>query len=133
MSRPKPTTKDDVRQLSGPERSAIVMLALGEEHSARIWQMMDEDEVKEVSQVMSSLGAVSSSLVEKLLVDFVSQMSGTGSLLGSYEATERLISKFMPGDKVSQIMEEIRGPAGRTMWDKLANVNETVLANYLKK
>jgi flagellar motor switch protein FliG len=29
-------------------------------------------------------------------------------------------------------MEEIRGPAGRTMWDKLANVNETVLANYLK-
>jgi len=38
----------------------------------------------------------------------------------------------MPGEKVSQIMEEIRGPAGRTMWDKLANVNETVLANYLK-
>ncbi|MBX6746012.1 MAG: flagellar motor switch protein FliG, partial [Acetobacteraceae bacterium] len=27
---------------------------------------------------------------------------------------------------------EIRGPAGRTMWDKLGNVNETVLANYLK-
>ena len=29
-------------------------------------------------------------------------------------------------------MEELRGPAGRTMWDKLANVNEQVLANYLK-
>jgi len=29
-------------------------------------------------------------------------------------------------------MDEIRGPAGRTMWDKLANVNEAVLANYLK-
>lgn len=29
-------------------------------------------------------------------------------------------------------MEEIRGPAGRTMWDKLGNVNETVLVNYLK-
>jgi flagellar motor switch protein FliG len=71
-------------------------------------------------------------LVEKLLVDFVSQMSGTGSLMGSYESTERIISRIMPQEKVSQIMEEIRGPAGRTMWDKLANVNETVLANYLK-
>jgi flagellar motor switch protein FliG len=81
---------------------------------------------------MSNLGAVSSSLVEKLMVEFVSQMSGTGSLMGSYESTERLIARFMPQDKVSQIMEEIRGPAGRTMWDKLANVNETVLANYLK-
>jgi flagellar motor switch protein FliG len=132
MSRAKPAIKDDPRQLSGAERSAIVMLALGEEHSARLWQMMDEDEVKEISQVMSTLGSVSSALVEKLLVDFVAQMSGTGSLLGSYEATERLIAKFMPEEKVSQIMEEIRGPAGRTMWDKLANVNETVLANYLK-
>ncbi|HEY7978871.1 MAG TPA: flagellar motor switch protein FliG [Rhizomicrobium sp.] len=132
MSRAKANAKEDIRQLSGAERSAIVMLALGEEHSAKLWQMMDEDEVKEISQVMSTLGSISSTLVDKLLVDFVSQMSGTGSLLGSYEATERLIAKFMPEDKVGQIMEEIRGPAGRTMWDKLANVNETVLANYLK-
>jgi flagellar motor switch protein FliG len=29
-------------------------------------------------------------------------------------------------------MEDIRGPAGRTMWDKLANVNEGVLAAFLK-
>ncbi|MBL6854715.1 MAG: flagellar motor switch protein FliG [Alphaproteobacteria bacterium] len=130
--RTKPPVKDDLRQLSGAERSAIVMLSLGEEHSQKIWQMMDEDEVKEVSQVMSTLGTVSSSLIEKLLVDFVSQMSGTGSLMGSYESTERLLARMMPEDKVSQIMEEIRGPAGRTMWDKLANVNETVLANYLK-
>jgi flagellar motor switch protein FliG len=35
-------------------------------------------------------------------------------------------------DRVGNIMDEIRGPAGRTMWDKLGNVNEQVLANYLK-
>jgi flagellar motor switch protein FliG len=132
MSRGKIQTREDVRTLTGAERSAVLMLSLGEEHTAPLWKMMDEEEIKEISQVMSNLGSVSSSLVEKLLVEFVSQMSGTGSLLGSYESTERLISRFMPGEKVSQIMEEIRGPAGRTMWDKLANVNETVLANYLK-
>ena len=128
----KASVKEDIRSLSGAERTAIVMLSLGEEHSAKIWQMLDEDEIKEISQIMSNLGTVSPNVVEKLLVEFVSQMSGTGSLMGSYEATERMMSRIMPGDKVSQIMEEIRGPAGRTMWDKLANVNETVLANYLK-
>src|SRR5262249_50944992 len=128
----KANVKDDIRSLSGAERAAVIMLSLGEEHSARIWRMMDEEEVKEVSQVMSNLGSVSASLIEKLLVDFVSQMSGTGSVMGSYESTERLLTRFMPEDKVGAIMEEIRGPAGRTMWDKLANVNETVLANYLK-
>ncbi|HEY1612369.1 MAG TPA: flagellar motor switch protein FliG [Rhizomicrobium sp.] len=128
----KPQAREDVRQLSGAERSAVLMLALGEEHGAQVWKMLDEDEIKEISQIMSTLGTVSSSLVEKLLIDFVSQMSATGSLMGSYEGTERLLSRFMEGDKVSQIMEEIRGPAGRTMWDKLGNVNEVVLANYLK-
>jgi len=38
----------------------------------------------------------------------------------------------MDKDKAKSIMEEIRGPAGRTMWDKLGNVNEEVLASYLK-
>jgi flagellar motor switch protein FliG len=132
MSKAKGPVKDDFRSLSGAERAAIVMLALGEDHSQRIWSMMDEEEIKEVSQVMSNLGSISASLIEKLLVDFVSQMSGTGSLMGSYESTERLLANILPPDKVGVIMEEIRGPAGRTMWDKLANVNETVLANYLK-
>jgi flagellar motor switch protein FliG len=129
---PKAPVKDDVRSLSGAERAAIVMLALGEDHSQRIWEMMDEEEIKEVSQVMSNLGSVSAGLIEKLLVDFVSQLSGTGSLMGSYESTERLLANILPPEKVGVIMEEIRGPAGRTMWDKLANVNESVLANYLK-
>jgi flagellar motor switch protein FliG len=128
----KAAVKDDIRSLSGAERAAVIMLSLGEDHSAKIWSMMDEEEIKEVSQVMSNLGSVSSGLIEKLLVDFVGQMSGTGSLMGSYESTERLLARILPEDKVGIIMEEIRGPAGRTMWDKLANVNETVLANYLK-
>jgi flagellar motor switch protein FliG len=132
MLKSKGQVKDDVRSLTGAERAAIIMLSLGEEHSEKIWSMMDEEEIKEVSQVMSNLGSVSAGLIEKLLVDFVSQMSGTGSLMGSYESTERLLSNILPPEKVGTIMEEIRGPAGRTMWDKLANVNETVLANYLK-
>jgi flagellar motor switch protein FliG len=33
---------------------------------------------------------------------------------------------------VGGIMDEIRGPAGRNMWEKLSNVQEDVLANYLK-
>jgi flagellar motor switch protein FliG len=52
--------------------------------------------------------------------------------MGSFEQTQRLLASFMPSEKVDGLMEEIRGPAGRTMWDKLGNVNEAVLANYLK-
>ena len=59
-------------------------------------------------------------------------MSGAGALMGSFEQTQRLLNAFLAPEKVETLMEEIRGPAGRTMWDKLGNVNEAVLANYLK-
>ncbi|WP_269716010.1 flagellar motor switch protein FliG [Caulobacter sp. NIBR2454] len=122
---------DDIKKLAGPEKAAIVLLALGEEHTA-IWEALDDEEIKEVSQAMATLGTVSASVVEELLVEFVSGMSSTGAIMGSYEQTQRLLSSFMPVEKVEALMEEIRGPAGRTMWDKLGNVNEGVLANYLK-
>jgi len=125
-------SRDDYRTLSGSEKAAIFMLSLGEEHSARLFALMDEEEIKELSQTMANLGTISSGMVEKLFVEFADQISATGSLVGSHESTERLLSKVLGPDRVNQIMEEIRGPAGRTMWDKLGNVNETVLANYLK-
>src|SRR4051812_43018267 len=112
----------DVSKLAGPEKAAIVLLALGEEHT-KIWESLDDEEIKEVSQAMAGLGTVSSSVVEELLVEFVSGMSSTGAIMGSYEQTQRLLAAFMPQDKVDALMEEIRGPAGRTMWDKLGNVN----------
>ncbi|WP_374654043.1 flagellar motor switch protein FliG [Phenylobacterium sp.] len=121
----------DPARLTGPERAAVVLLALGEEHKT-IWEHLDEEEIKEISQAMASLGTVSSAAVEQLLVDFISGMSGAGAIMGSFEQTQRLLQAFLPPDKVDSLMEEIRGPAGRTMWDKLGNVNEAVLANYLK-
>jgi flagellar motor switch protein FliG len=124
--------REDVRSLSGAEKAAVLILSLGEEYAARVFSHMNDEEIKELSQVMANLGNVSSNLVEKLFVEFVEQMSSTGSLVGTLESTERLLMKVLDKGRVDTIMEDIRGPAGRTMWDKLANVNEAVLANYLK-
>jgi flagellar motor switch protein FliG len=121
----------DASMLTGPEKAAIVLLTLGEEGTA-IWQMLDEEEIKEVSQAMATLGNVTSNVVEVLLVEFISNVSGGGTVMGSFEQTQRLLASFLDPDKVDGLMEEIRGPAGRTMWDKLGNVSEGVLANYLK-
>ena len=120
----------DASRLTGPEKAAVVLLALGEDH-AGVWRQLDEEEIKVISQAMAGLGQVTASVVEDLLVEFVSGMGG-GNITGSIELTQRLLASIMPGDKVDSMMEEIRGPAGRTMWDKLGNVNEAVLANYLK-
>ena len=123
---------DDYNLLSGQQKAAILMLSLDEDRSAALFSLMDDEEIKELSVIMASLGKINSNIVEQLIAEFNEKINDTGSLVGTYESTERLLAKALDKDRVSIIMEEIRGPAGRTMWDKLGNVNEHVLANYLK-
>ena len=124
--------REDYRNITGPEKSAILLMSLGEDQAAKLFSHLDDEEIKEISQVMAGLGNVSSNIVERLFVEFAEQVSSTGSLVGTMDSTQRMLTKILGEDRVNDIMEEIRGPAGRTMWDKLANVNEQVLANYLK-
>ncbi|MDB5654936.1 MAG: flagellar motor switch protein FliG, partial [Tardiphaga sp.] len=120
------------KPLSGPKRAAILMLALGEQYGGKVWALLDDDEVRQLSGVMSTLGTVEPETVEDLMLEFVSRMSASGALMGTFDATERLLQQYLPSERVTGIMDEIRGPAGRNMWEKLSNVQEEVLANYLK-
>jgi flagellar motor switch protein FliG len=119
-------------KLPGVQKAAILRLALGAENAGRMFTMMHEDEIRVLSSAMAQLGVVSSDTVESLCGDFVENFGASGGILGSFENTENLLMQALPKDRVAQIMEEIRGPAGRTMWDKLGNVNEEILASYLK-
>jgi flagellar motor switch protein FliG len=118
--------------LTGPQKAATLMLALAEEQAAKIFALLHEDEIRDLSLAMAALGSVQAGQVEDVARDFRAALGQTGHLVGSFEVTERLLLRTLPKERVTQIMEEIRGPAGRTMWDKLGNVNEAVLANYLK-
>ena len=120
-----PSLIDD---LKGPERAAVIMLALGEENSRPLWQTFDDEELREITIAISKLGSITAEMVEALLVEFADSFSETGTIIGSVDSARRLLSGILPRDKVENILQELKGPAGRTMWDKLANVNPVTLA-----
>ncbi len=129
---PPKDNKDDFRKMGGPQKAAMFLMAIGEESAIKLFALMDDDEIREISNIMSSLGQVNSDVVERLFHDFADQVSASGALVGNYDSTERLLVKALGKNRVDGIMEEIRGPAGRTTWDKLGNVSEEILANFLK-
>jgi flagellar motor switch protein FliG len=124
--------KEDFRNLTGLQKAAIFMLSIGQVNSAKLFERMDNEEIHDITLAMVSLGSVSSEIIERLFVEFSDQLSSAGGLIGSNASTEQLLLGSMSADRVSEIMDGIRGPAGRSMWDKLGNVNEEILANYLK-
>ncbi len=124
--------KDDYRKLSGAQKIAIFMMSIGEENAGKLFGMMDDEEIREISSIMATLGEISSETVERLYLEFAEQMTASGAVVGTYDTAERLLIKTLGKDRVDSIMEDIRGPAGKTTWDKLGNVSEEVLAGYLK-
>ncbi|MDH3580696.1 MAG: flagellar motor switch protein FliG [Hyphomicrobiales bacterium] len=129
---PAISEKADLSDLDGPQKAAIILLALGADYGQHIWSELDDDDVVAVSLAMSRIGNIEKETTEALLAQFISNMSMAGALVGTATSTERLLAEYLPPDRLSAIMEEIRGPAGRNMWEKLSNVQATVLANYLK-
>ena len=120
------------RALTGDEKAAVLLLALGPEFGRPILEELDEMEVRLLSRAMVRLGPITQEMLDELFAEFVTNVSSNGSISGNTDTTQRLLLSFLPPDRVDAIMEEIRGPAGRNMWEKLSNVQEDVLANYLK-
>lgn len=121
-----------VKSLKGIQKAAAFMLALPEAHVQKVFTELDEMEVVDLSQAMATLGKVRAEDVEDIFIEFVEKSGSSASLVGTLSSTEVLLGKVFSQSKVASIMEEISGPAGRTMWDKLNNVDEKSLANYLK-
>lgn len=118
--------------MTGPQRAAVILLVLGEDHGRVIWQEFDDEEIRIITRAMAELGTVDSDQVERLMLEFVGKLSSAGAITGSFDRTISLLEKILPTDQVALIMEEIRGPAGRNMWQKLGNIDAVVLANFLK-
>ena len=52
------SAKQNGPETIGPERAAVLMLALGEEYGGKIWNLLDDDDLRQISVVMSTLGTV---------------------------------------------------------------------------
>jgi flagellar motor switch protein FliG len=120
------------RDLTGDEKAAVLLLALGPDFGRPILEELDEIEIKVLSRAMVRMGSITQEMLDSLFAEFVTTISSKGTVAGNSESTQRLLLSFLPSDRVDAIMEEIRGPAGRNMWEKLSNVQEDVLASYLK-
>lgn len=117
--------------LTGPQRAALFLLMLGEEHGRTVWAMLDEEEVRTVSHAMVQLGTVDAKTVDRLIVDFIHRVSNS-SVSGSVERTEQLLMKVFPPDQVATIMAEIYNTSGKRIWTRLSQIDAEILANYLR-
>jgi len=87
-----------VRQYSGVERAAVLMMLVGDDEAAAILQKLDPEEVRLLGKAMFAVADVSEPEVEQVLDDFVDK------------ARERTAIGFDPRPRIEGIMTRALGP-----------------------
>lgn len=103
--------KQDTRNipLKGPQKAAAFMLSLEETTVAKILSFLEQDEVHDLSKAMANLGVVEATTIENIYEDFRKDIAaGTGTIVGSIEKTEKLLTQIFPPEKVEESSAEIR-------------------------
>jgi len=80
---------------SPAEKTAILMVALGEELAAEIFRQMDEHEVKRVGAALSRLGHIDQNIIDMVLADFhkILVNDQMDTLTGGFGFTKRVLAK----------------------------------------
>ncbi len=119
-------------QLRGVEKAAVLFLCIGEERGSALMRQLDEVEIQRITQAMSTLGTIPASVVEEVMREFSMGIGGGSGVVGSFDIAERMLAGFLPKDKVTEIMQDIRGPiSGRNVWETFATLNEQMIHAYL--
>jgi flagellar motor switch protein FliG len=120
-------------KLTGPQKAAIILLALGEEASAQILKNLTTEEIKELGVQMSFIQGVKKEVSEELLEEFTSQFDSEDNLHIPGDHFIRSVLPSVLGDnKASEIMNKIEMEKQRVPFKHVREIDARILANFIK-
>ena len=98
----------DVANLTGAEKVAIILMALGEEVAAEILSHMGPKEVQQVGVSMASMESVSKEIVEATLHEFIGELQKeTGLGVGADDYVRNVLVSALGEEKAGGMIDRI--------------------------
>ncbi len=121
------------RKLTGTEKAAALLLAVGKDNASKILAYFDEEDIRAVARTASDLGSVSQASLDSIAEEFVTKVTVDGGLRGSSEHVERMLEEIMSPQQVKQIMADVRARMNEAVWPRLVELPAHLLAQFLNK
>ena len=122
----------DPKELTGVQKTAILLLALGDPYVQKIFKELDRDEIVKVSKAMVELETVPQEIVEAVLTEFYeSFLSGKRALVGGPSQAKKILSKVLDGESVEDIMKRLETEHKPPPFKGLENYSPNIMARIL--
>jgi len=119
--------------LTGTQKTAILLLALGDKFTSEVFSHFDRAEITQVSRAVVALDTVSKEIIESVLREFYgSIITGRELISGGQESLKRLLTKNLDAETAKYIMEALDLNMGPVPFRELKNVSPRLLSQMLR-
>ncbi len=119
--------------IDGAKKTAVLLLALGEQFASEVFKRMDRNELAAVSKAMVDLDTVPKELVEAVLREFYRDLvTGREMIRGGQEAVKRLLLPNVDSDTAKYVSDYLNLDTGPAPFREIGKVSPKLLAQILR-
>ena len=119
--------------LTGVEKVAILLLALGKARAAKLLKRFDAEDLKLLSRSVGDLRPVTAADLETLVEEFGQRFSSGVNFVGTATEIRDLLSGVMPEEEAEGAAADESPKANAPVWEKISRTKVEVLRAFLLK
>jgi flagellar motor switch protein FliG len=120
--------------MTGTDKAAILLLYLGNEVTSKVFEHMDDNEIKKISKSMGALGHVTRETIMQVVEDYTTVVNPESGIFSQGdEFVRKILEKALGPDKAAMLMEELAASSYGDLVDILANMDSKSIANFLSQ
>ncbi len=121
------------KHLSGAKKAALLLLCLGEEATAKIFEALDDSEVREISRCMMDIEHVDPNLAREVLEEFKEARGGDiGIYIQGEEFAKHAILSGSDNDRAQYLLDQVSaGIEGRPL-ETISKMHPRMVAGLLE-
>ena len=119
--------------LTGTHKSAVVMLAMGEQFTAEMFKKLDVNEVRKVSSTMTQLSQVAPDVMESILREFLEKLQADAlPLFGGEEAARKALQMALGDEKARRMIDQFNETVHLPPFERVKTADSKTLAGFIK-
>ncbi len=127
------TTENASAKFTGPQKAAILLVALGEKLGSELLKQLNDEEVKAVSKAIVRLDKVTADQTESVLEEFCSAVAD-GAAHGGFDTAKRMLANAFGAEGAKRIAEHLpkSGPRTQKNIESLQRADPLQLSRFIE-
>jgi flagellar motor switch protein FliG len=119
-------------QLSGREKAAVTIVALGARTASEIFQYLDERKIEQLTMEIAGLGSISPDLKEEALDEFYEAYESEGYLSGDLEYVRQVLERALGRPRAMEIVDKIAASLQEQPFSFAREIDAAQLTSFIE-